>query len=240
MIQFEKLASLLECPTPDLWQQQLFAIARDCGFSHILFGIVPSKAAAFDTAFLKTNFPTEWRLTYEKDQLHMVDPTVSHCLGSMLPIAWNASSFSGNKQHEFYEQACGYGLCSGISLPIHGSSGEFGMMSFIAADTQHLATASNYQMLATLALIRDYAVASVERFTNADIIAAAKVKLTSRELECLKWIMSGKSSWEISRILCCSEATINFHVANLKKKFNVHTRQQAVVQAIKEKLIVPA
>ncbi|WP_395004658.1 helix-turn-helix transcriptional regulator [Undibacterium sp.] len=36
-----------------------------------------------------------------------------------------------------------------------------------------------------------------------------KIKLTASELECLKWVIVGKFSWEISRILSRSAATVN-------------------------------
>jgi LuxR family quorum-sensing transcriptional regulator LasR len=51
--------------------------------------------------------------------------------------------------------------------------------------------------------------------------------------------MVGKSSWEISKITGCSEATVNFHMGNIRQKFNVNTRQQAVVRAISLGLITP-
>ncbi|MGX4641270.1 LuxR family transcriptional regulator [Massilia sp. SYSU DXS3249] len=63
--------------------------------------------------------------------------------------------------------------------------------------------------------------------------------MTKRELEVLQWVMAGKSSWEISMITRCSEATVNFHLANVRQKFNVNTRQQAVVKAISLGLLNP-
>ena len=51
--------------------------------------------------------------------------------------------------------------------------------------------------------------------------------------------MAGKSSWEVARITGCSEATVNFHLANVRQKFDVNTRQQAVVKAIALGLITP-
>ena len=272
MAQLDQLLSLLDCSTPEAWSAVLISIARDCGFSHILFGIVPNKTTPFHRAFLKSNYPASWRNTYDEQQLHTVDPTVSHCLSSVLPIAWNSSTFTGPRQHEFYEEACSYGLRSGISYPIHGTSGEFGVMSFITADSQHLANTSDLNAMAKLSLIRDYATASSMKFLDSSNPAPCAdypghyadnrsndgrtinsialngsacnlstcIKLTPRELECIKWIMCGKSSWEIAKILYCAEGTINFHVANLMKKFKVNTRQQAVVKAIKEGIIEPA
>ncbi|NMM29054.1 MAG: hypothetical protein HHJ12_17680 [Glaciimonas sp.] len=240
MVRLENLLRLFDCDTSDTWSATLFGIASDCGFSHTLFGIVPNKSVPLETAFLKSNYPDKWRTTYVDLQLHSVDPAVSHCLGSIQPIAWSPDTFKGREQNEFYEQACGYGLRSGISYPLHGASGEFGVLSFVTSNSEHDAISNCFDALAELSLIRDYAFESSTKFLRNAPSPPARIKLTSRELECLKWVMGGKSSWEISQILSCSEATINFHVSNFKKKFNVHTRQQAVVKAIKTGLIIPS
>ena len=239
MVDLEKLLELFECDTPENWSAAMLDIIQCSGFSHALYGIIPSKTMPFETAFLKSNYPEQWRKTYDKSQYHYVDPVVLHCLTSTLPIAWDANAFQGREQQEFYEQASGYGLRSGISFPVRGALGEFGMLSFVNSETNPPDSDAPYEALARLALIRDYVLESSIKFLHAADSTNAVPRLTPRELECLKWVMAGKSSWEISQILRCSEATINFHVSNLKKKFNVRTRQQAVVKAIKERLIVP-
>jgi LuxR family quorum-sensing transcriptional regulator LasR len=85
---------------------------------------------------------------------------------------------------------------------------------------------------------REYALATGSRFCPQTGQVAAP-RLTPRELEVLNWVMVGKSSWEISKITGCSEATVNFHMGNIRQKFNVNTRQQAVVRAISLGLISP-
>lgn len=62
-------------------------------------------------------------------------------------------------------------------------------------------------------------------------------KLTPREQEVLVWSGKGKSSWEISRILGCSEATVNFHFSNIRRKFAVGSRSVAVLVALEKGLI---
>ncbi len=56
--------------------------------------------------------------------------------------------------------------------------------------------------------------------------------LTERELDVLKWIAEGKTTWEIAIILGVSQSTINFHILNTKEKLNVTNRVQAIVKAI--------
>lgn len=57
--------------------------------------------------------------------------------------------------------------------------------------------------------------------------------LTKKELEILEWCARGKTSAEIALILNRSETTINFHMSNLRTKFDVASRHAAVLKAIK-------
>jgi len=63
------------------------------------------------------------------------------------------------------------------------------------------------------------------------------IHLTKRETVALEWSARGKSSWEISRILGCSESAINFHFCNIRRKFGVKSRHVAVLLALEHNLI---
>ncbi|MGZ2505090.1 LuxR family transcriptional regulator [Rhizobium leguminosarum] len=70
--------------------------------------------------------------------------------------------------------------------------------------------------------------------TQAD---ADCIRLTQREKECLSWVAKGKSSFVISRLLCISEHTVNFHIKNTLRKLNVSSRFVAVQKAARLGLI---
>ncbi|WHS58958.1 LuxR family transcriptional regulator [Pseudomonas sp. G2-4] len=53
------------------------------------------------------------------------------------------------------------------------------------------------------------------------------VRLTNREREFLQWSEAGKSSWEIAVIVDCSEANVNYHFNNIRRKFGVSSRHLA-------------
>jgi LuxR family quorum-sensing transcriptional regulator LasR len=53
------------------------------------------------------------------------------------------------------------------------------------------------------------------------------IRLTKREKEFLQWSEAGKSSWEISMIVECSEANVNYHFNNIRRKFGVSSRHLA-------------
>lgn len=236
MVEMANLTQLLNCEDEASWRDTLFSLARGEGFDQVLFGVVGSRQDKLESAFLHSNYASSWRDRYDAERMHYVDPTVSHCMTSAVPIVWEPKTFSGPRQREFYEEACGHGIRSGITFPIHGPNGEFGVVSF-ASDTLPDPREAVHAM-AGLALIRDYAFESSLKFV-APAPVQERPRLTRRELEVLNWVMVGKSSWEISKITNCSEATVNFHIANVRQKFGVSTRQQALVKAIGMGILTP-
>jgi DNA-binding NarL/FixJ family response regulator len=79
-------------------------------------------------------------------------------------------------------------------------------------------------------------------FTNLAKKADAKQavlspKLTSRELEVLKLVAQGMSNKEIAGELYISENTVKNHVRNILEKLHLHSRMEAVVYAVREKIL---
>ena len=59
---------------------------------------------------------------------------------------------------------------------------------------------------------------------------------TPKERDVLRWVLQGKTSWEIGRILSISERTVKFHLKNVYQKLNVSNRAQAVALVTRLKL----
>jgi len=57
------------------------------------------------------------------------------------------------------------------------------------------------------------------------------VKLTEREIEILKWSSYGKTSREVSEILCISTNTVNFHIKNAMTKLQTANKTATVARA---------
>src|SRR5215472_6748592 len=61
--------------------------------------------------------------------------------------------------------------------------------------------------------------------------------LTSRELEVLKLVARGRSNREIGEELYISENTVKNHVRNILEKLHMHSRMEAVIYAVRERLL---
>ncbi|WP_280639917.1 LuxR family transcriptional regulator [Pseudomonas sp. RGM2987] len=66
-----------------------------------------------------------------------------------------------------------------------------------------------------------------DRFQPTESKQPQKIRLTNREKEFLQWSEVGKSSWEIAMIVDCSEANVNYHFNNIRRKFGVSSRHLA-------------
>lgn len=64
-----------------------------------------------------------------------------------------------------------------------------------------------------------------------------EIRLTPRELDCLRWCSLGKTNWEISRILGLSERTVEHYLSRANRKLGTANRTQAVARALKLNLI---
>jgi two-component system NarL family response regulator len=63
--------------------------------------------------------------------------------------------------------------------------------------------------------------------------------LTARELEVLKLVARGQSNREIGEELFISENTVKNHVRNILEKLHLHSRMEAVMYAVRERLLNP-
>ncbi len=61
--------------------------------------------------------------------------------------------------------------------------------------------------------------------------------LTRRETEVLNELCKGKSYKIIADTLFVSEDTVHFHIKNIYRKLQVHSKSEAVAKAIREKLV---
>jgi len=243
----ERFIKLIDCDSEKIWREQIFKLGYDLGYEQMLLAIFPNHHTPMDAklAFLHSNYSSEWLEKYQTQQLGKLDPVVAHCINKFTPLIWSPDIFSVGKQKEMYEEACAYGLRSGVTLPIHGLNGEMGILCFVndcKPDDFSLRTAHN--ALPVLSCFRDFIFESSLRYIkplqsqlNSPSAQEEIPHITPRELVCLKWCALGKSSPDISKILNCSVPAVNLHIANLRRKFKVNSRQQVVVKALHLKLL---
>ncbi|KAB8307541.1 LuxR family transcriptional regulator [Erwinia endophytica] len=234
--QFEAFAN---ASSKDEVMLQVDQAVKSLGFERFLYAIFPKPGVINSGIFLHSTYPEEWRKYYDSQNLRSNDPTVTHCFKSMSPFVWQHQSFQTIEQKRLYEEASSFGLRAGVTLPIHGLSGEVGMLTCVRDDLpgQNFLQDIKHN-LSSLSLLRDVVCDAMSAYITMEaVLDEAAPQLTVRELDCLRWMVAGKTTREISRILNISEAGVNFHISNLRNKFGVNRRNDVVIKAIRTGII---
>jgi DNA-binding NarL/FixJ family response regulator len=66
---------------------------------------------------------------------------------------------------------------------------------------------------------------------------ASMPRLTERELEVLRLVAEGLNNGDIAKRLFISQNTVKNHVRNILEKLQLHSRMEAVVYAVREKIL---
>jgi len=74
---------------------------------------------------------------------------------------------------------------------------------------------------------KDVILASSVSDTSADSDAASLQSMTGRQREIFEWVKQGKTNWEISKIIGCSEENVKYHMKNILRILGSHNRTQA-------------
>ncbi len=76
-----------------------------------------------------------------------------------------------------------------------------------------------------------------KQMSRSDRQQVPSPRLTERELEVLKLVAQGLNNREIAKRLFISENTVKNHVRNILEKLQLHSRMEAVMYAVREKLL---
>ena len=163
----------------------------------------------------------------EQDYVH-ADQLVRQVFRSTAPFQWSEVidlEPSDSATRRIHAERSEFGITAGITVPIYDSKGYAGVVGL--AGPQSIDWRSSTSLtVASVFFHNRLATLDRGRLQSDDL-------LTSREIECLKWAAEGKSDWEIGQILRISAKTVNYHIENVKRKFGVPTRVQAVVSAFR-------
>jgi DNA-binding NarL/FixJ family response regulator len=76
-----------------------------------------------------------------------------------------------------------------------------------------------------------------KQMSRSDRQQASSPRLTDRELEVLNLVAQGLNNRDIAKRLFISENTVKNHVRNILEKLQLHSRMEAVIYAVREKLL---
>jgi LuxR family transcriptional regulator, quorum-sensing system regulator BjaR1 len=173
-------------------------------------------------------WPEGWLKRFADQRYQLVDPLIRQMNVTSEPFRWSdVRPTAGPAALQVLDEATEFGMNDGFALPIYGAEGAMIGIT-VAAERYDLDKRDE----AALHMAAIYFHAKFARFRMRTPPTPKVSKLTPRERECLSWVASGKTDWEISQILNISEQTAHEYVQNAISKLNATTRAQAVAVAM--------
>jgi LuxR family quorum sensing-dependent transcriptional regulator len=180
--------------------------------------------------FFFNTWPAEWLLEYQQNDYVRYDVLPAMARLTNVPFTWRELlrvHKQTAKQVEFHNRIRDLGVIDGYAVPIHSPGGDVGLCVSIATHP-----IEDQEQKLALHMASLYAHERCRALGGLIEASSVKAPLSPRELECLKWVLDGKSDTDIGEILGISHNTVHFHVERVKKKLGVRTRTQAAAMVM--------
>lgn len=184
------------------------------------------------------NFPEAFVEHYVKEGHYAKSSVLNAAFRTNSPLNWktiwgNKRDLSSNRAMKFVQA---YGYFDGW-ITTNRRMGDPSVTAFLVAGKK---VETDQRTAAILKCIAPHYAEALRSIFHEKLRNRKKnrhYKLTPRELEVLKWIMDGKSTWDISIIFGRSERVIKWHVSNIIQKLCAQNRTHAVAIAMRQGLI---
>ncbi|MGE0282758.1 MAG: LuxR family transcriptional regulator [Rhizobiaceae bacterium] len=215
----------------------LLRTVKSFGFEHLILSGVPLGGQKLAPMVELNGWPAGWFERYVEQEHAAVDGVCIWSAKSRHPFFWSdvPDKWSGTKgSQRVANEATEFGIRSGFAVPMLSLDHWQSVLSF-ASPLNHCDISKRQQaQLITMAIFAGMSIQAMG--ANA---ATDDGPLSDRQKEVLLWTAGGKTAWEISIILKISEETVWFHQKAARTALGVATTTQAIVEAIRRRLIHP-
>lgn len=212
----------------------LATVARRYGYENFAY---LSLNAANAKSFAISNYPDQWQSIYFGRSYMIVDPVVTMGKRLMRAFPWSVDRqrrLAGSTEKGFWDSAAGFGIRSGLTVPIPGHLGQVAMLTFAASSEVDCV-----QFVEADAAIAAVSVAYLNSrlATTVHPTSLRRPGLTDREAFCLRWLAAGKTMHDIALLSGLTYHTIRFHIDNARAKLNAKNSREAVAIATALRMI---
>ena len=187
-----------------------------------------------------STMPADFVAAFDMENLFARDPVARRAKTEHEPFFWSREDYDPlNDTHRRIERLRReVGVAGGLCCLLWERTGGLGSGGLIlnasgAAFRSAIGTRTALQVIAGQIFVKlgDLRATSTVS-AAAEESMAPPGHLTDREQAVMGWIASGKSSWEVGRILSISEHTVNTHIERVVGKLGAANRAEAVAKAI--------
>jgi LuxR family transcriptional regulator, quorum-sensing system regulator BjaR1 len=202
------------------------------GLSAFIICDIPPGVPPGEREVYTSGWNENWLTRYVERNYSSYDPIPNHVNTTVNPYYWQDAerhSIRGPKSKIVMNEArSDFGMVDGYCVPIHGLKGISGVVS-VATEMKKWQLSEKEE--AALHMISIYAYEAVRKIRGGGNTSGGGPKISRRELECIRWLAEGKTTWEIGTILGIAEDTVGKYIKSASRKFGTSTRAHLVARA---------
>lgn len=170
------------------------------------------------------NYPPEWMNDYKNEKYYLDDPVFIRAQQTTIPCYWHIDKFSdvNDNQKKILIEAFDFGIKSGTIVPILPNGKMCGLLSLIDTNIHHPEVLYVLSNASHIYLNRNEYFELRNKFNL----------LTDKEMQVLSLKAEGYLIKQVSAELLISDATVFFHLKNIRKKLGLISTEQAVSKYI--------
>ena len=223
---------------------EIDAIVRHFRFETMMYGVAVSPTPDNDSCiYAFSTVPPEWAIRYDQKAYIEVDPRIADTWDRTVPVIWDQKTLRGRSPaaDAFLDDAMAYGIASGVCLPLHDALGTRRLIA-MNSRTPILSVARRMEIARDLGDMLVFANYFHEIFMKVVMAKkvpprAAGMKLSPREVECIRWAATGLTTEGVAGKLGITTRTAQFHFDSIRSKLGAANRQEAIARAIRDGLI---
>jgi len=180
--------------------------------------------------YIRLTYPGSWIKRYLQMGYGEVDLVIREGFKRTLPFEWKELEFNTPAEASFLSDALAHGIGPhGYAIPVSNKHFYRGLFTVCSSQSE--------QAWATFLSSTQSALIQIANRVHSRVVVEVfgpdKPQLTTRELECLRWIALGKGATEIAAILDISPHTTRDYLKSVHYKLDCVSSAQAVTKAIR-------
>jgi DNA-binding CsgD family transcriptional regulator len=197
---------------------------------HVVYHSSKLGASPSSDQYIRLTYPASWIKRYLQMSYADVDPVVREGFLRSVPFSWSELTIESAAEASFFADALAHGIGpNGYSVPVVNKHGHRGLFSVSSSQSER-----EWNRFLTTHRSTTIEIANrLHKRVVVEVFHDDRPYLTTREIECLRWVSLGKSTNEIATILQISPHTARDYLKSVRFKLDCVTSAQAAAKAIR-------
>ena len=235
----ERYFEVSQAPDVSTFETRLVSFANELDFAHVNGVLVidppgPGERPSFITI---GNTPDAYLEASRDPTASARDPVNRRLKSLSVPFVYDQALYASSGAGDLWETQAAFGYKTGVAVALHLPDYRHFLLGVDRDDPLPRAAHRLSRLMADLQLLAVHAQDAASRLLAPPSDLGDVPELTRREVEILRWTMEGKTAWAVGTILGVTEGTVNFHLRNIFRKLGASSKHQAVLKALKMRLI---